>query len=88
METQSPLPVMPAWQARSFWLTLVGSVLTIAATLNFDLLGMIGVESETALVDLIMQAVGLIAFVWAWFERKTPTRQLSLSPKPRHPEGM
>lgn len=73
---KSPLPPMQAWKARSFWAGLTGAVLTTAATLNVDLLGILGMTGDQELVDLIMQFVGVASFYVMWRERKAPTRQL------------
>lgn len=81
MSTPSPLPELPAWQARSFWITIIGAALQIAALLKFDLLGFLHVENSEALTDAVMQIVGAAALLWAWFERKSPKYQLSLSGK-------
>jgi hypothetical protein len=75
----SPLPALPAWQARSFWLALIAVAANVAALADFDLFGFFGVDGQEALADNIMQIVGAVAIIWAWFERKSPTRQLSLS---------
>lgn len=77
----SPLPPLPAWQARSFWLTIVGAVSQVAVLFHFDLLAFFGVAGQEQLVDAIMQIVAVVAMVWAWFERKAPNYQLSLSGK-------
>lgn len=79
----SPLPPLPAWQARSFWLTLTGAALQIAALAHVDVLGFLGVEGQDQLVDVIMQAVAVVAFVWAWFERRQPQKQLSFAALPK-----
>ena len=34
-----------------------------------------------ALTDAVMQIVGAVALLWAWFERKAPSYQLSLTGK-------
>lgn len=77
----SPLPPMPAWRARSFWITLVGAAAALASLFDIDIFAFFGVEGQEQLVDAIMQIVAAVAIVWAWFERKTPQRQLSLSGK-------
>jgi hypothetical protein len=75
------LPELPAWQARSFWVTIVAAALQIATFARFDLLGMFGVEGSEQLVDAIMQIVAAGALFWVWFERKAPNFRLSLSGK-------
>jgi hypothetical protein len=80
-DNTSPLPELPAWQARSFWITLIGAALQIAALLKFDLLAFVNVENSEALTDAVMQIVGAVALLWAWFERKAPNYQLSLTGK-------
>lgn len=77
----SPLPPLPAWQARSFWLTLVGAAAQVAVLTNFDLFGFFGVGGQEQLVDAIMQIVAVVAMIWAWFERKAPSYKLSLTGK-------
>jgi hypothetical protein len=77
----SPLPELPAWQARSFWVTMVGAMLQIAALLHFDLMALFGVDNAEAMTDALMQIVGAVALLWSWFERKSPSYQLSLTGK-------
>lgn len=81
MAENTDLPPLPAWHARSFWITIIGAALQIAALLKFDLLGFLRVENSEALTDAVMQIVGAAALLWAWFERKSPKYQLSLSGK-------
>ena len=85
MSDQSPLPVLPAWQARSFWITLVAAAAQIATLAHFDLFGFFGVDGQEPLVDAIMQIVAAGALIWAWLERKSPSYQLSLSGKKTEP---
>ena len=66
------LPVLPFWQARSFWLTLtalVGSILPI-----------VGIDwpwvNDPQTVDAIMQVVSGVAAVLAWRERVNPSFRL------------
>ena len=73
------LPPLKAWHARSFWQVLAGAVLSIAAASGFDLLGFFGIESETALVDAIMQVVGIVLMVLAWRERRAPHYRLTIT---------
>ena len=81
MAENTDLPPLPAWHARSFWITIIGAALQIAAFLKFDLLGFLNVENSEALTDAVMQIVGAGALLWAWFERKAPNYRLTLSGK-------
>lgn len=71
---QSDLPVMPFWQARSWWMTLLAILAPV--------LSLMGVNwpwvSDPATVDIIMQLVGGASAALAWRERLAPLYQLGL----------
>jgi hypothetical protein len=66
------LPVLPFWQARSFWLTLTALVGSILPLLGIDWPWV----SDPQTVDAIMQVVSGIAAVLAWRERVNPSFRL------------
>jgi hypothetical protein len=68
------LPVLPFWQARSFWLMLLAVLAPIISALGFDWPWV----TNPATVDLIMQAVGAIAAAGAWQARLAPHFRLGL----------
>lgn len=72
--TASDLPVLPFWQARSFW----AAVLAVLA----PILSLIGIDwpavSDPATVDKIMQIVGAIAAAIAWQQRVAPNFRLGI----------
>lgn len=78
MEHESPLPKMPAWQARSFWLTVAAALSSLIVMTGIDIFAFLGASDEQSFTDLVMPIVTLVSTVWAWLERRTPTRQLVL----------
>ena len=72
------LPPLPIWQARSFWVTMVGAISQIAVFARFDLFGFFGVTGSEPLVDGIMQIVAAVGLVWTWLERRAPNYRLTL----------
>lgn len=66
------LPVLPFWQARSFWLTLLAFAAPILTALGIQWPWV----SDPATVDTIMQVVGAVSAVLAWRERLRPNFQL------------
>jgi hypothetical protein len=78
MADTSPLPELPMWQARSFWLTLVAAAAQVAALSGFDLFGFFGAADDQAFTDSIMQIVSAVAVVWAWLERRAPNFKLGV----------
>jgi predicted membrane chloride channel (bestrophin family) len=72
--TSRDLPVLPFWQARSFWAALMAVIAPIAA--------MAGINwpwvSDPATVDRIMQVVGAISAAIAWQQRTAPNFRLGL----------
>lgn len=76
MPDTSPLPTMPAWQARSFWLTLIGAGTALGAAFGLNFLEIAGFESEESMIESVMMVVAGVATVWAWFERRAPNFKL------------
>ena len=66
------LPPLPAWQARSFWLTVMAFVGSVMPLLGIDWPWV----NDPATVDTIMQIVSGVAAVLAWRERVNPHRRL------------
>ena len=64
----APLPVLPFWQARSFWLTLLALLAMILPALGLDWPWV----NNPATVDRIMQMVGAVSAALAWRERLAP----------------
>lgn len=81
MSENTDLPALPMWQARSFWLQIIGAVTAIGAATGFDLLGHLGVPNEGALADHVMQVVSVVAFALSWRERRAPNYRLTLRAK-------
>jgi hypothetical protein len=48
----------------------------IAPVLGIDILDTFGVESQSELVDNLVQIAAAVAVVWAWIERRSPKRRL------------
>lgn len=82
------LPELPAWQARSFWLTLITGAVALANSYGIDLLAFMSAlglgDSPSAVVDNANRGVGaiqtLIPFFtgfWAWLERRAPNFRLT-----------
>jgi hypothetical protein len=74
IKTGSPLPTLPFWMARSFWLTLLALVSMIAPTFGFDWPW----ASDPATVDRIMQLVGAVSAALAWQQRLAPNFRLGI----------
>lgn len=83
------LPAMPAWQARSFWLTLITMLVALTNSFGIDILAVFGEiglgSSPDAVIDNASRGVSavqtLIPFVtgaWAWIERRAPNFRLTL----------
>lgn len=69
------LPVLPFWQARSFWLTLVAVLSPVLSALGLDWPWV----TNPATIDLIMSlVVSPAAAVFAWRERLAPSFRLGL----------
>lgn len=73
--TAQDLPVLPFWQARSFWLALLAVVSAVAPVLGFDLPW----AGDPATVDRIMSVVGAVAAALAWQQRVAPNFRLGLT---------
>lgn len=81
--TDSPLPVLPFWQARSFWLTLLATLSSVLVVLQGifpslapTLAGVLPLVQDPATVEAIMGLVAGVAGVLAWFQRLKPRYQL------------
>lgn len=74
--TDTTLPTLPKWQARSFWLTAVSAASAVALLSGIDLPAVFGVEGQEAIADHIMSVVVLVAPVWSWYERRNPKKAL------------
>lgn len=77
--TDAALAPMPFWQARSFWLTLVTILVTVFGAPATDLIAALGFADVTQAVDWIMATLPVVTALWAWLERRAPTRRLVLS---------
>ncbi len=71
------LDPIPAWQTRSFWLTLLTAAQLLAAQVGWTF-------DAGRIVELIMQALPLVTLALAYRERMNPTRRVTLLP-PRTP---
>ena len=89
LSNNKDLPALPAWQARSFWLTLITMMVALANSFGLDLMAMFGEmglgHSPDAVIDSVNRGVSaiqtLIPFVtgaWAWIERRAPNFRLTL----------
>lgn len=70
--TQSNLPVLPFWQARSFWAALMAVLAPLVALFGIDWPWV----SDPATVDRIMQIVGAVSAAIAWQQRTAPRFRL------------
>ena len=68
------LPVLPFWQARSFWLTLLAVAAPVLSAVGLDWPWV----AHPSTVDLIMQVIGGIAAALAWRERLAPNFRLGV----------
>tara|TARA_R110000868_G_scaffold368852_1_gene631995 strand:- start:18460 stop:19047 length:588 start_codon:yes stop_codon:yes gene_type:complete len=81
------LPVLPIWQARSFWaqLLMLASVALNAA--GIDLMGIFGQvglgDNPDAVIDTglsVWQTISPLIFgFWAWWERRAPNYRLGVT---------
>lgn len=68
------LPVMPFWQARSFWLTLLALAAMVLPAFGVDWPWV----RDPVTVDRIMQGIGAVSTALAWRERLAPNFRLGL----------
>ena len=68
------LPSLPFWQARSWWMTLLAVIAPVLSLLGINWPWV----TDPATVDVIMQAVGGIAALFAWRERLNPSKRLTI----------
>lgn len=76
----STLPVLPFWQARSFWAMSLTVILTLCNAAGVDLLGRLGTD-EAGVLSAIDMTLPVATAFWAWLERRAPRYQLGLSAK-------
>lgn len=76
-------PKLPAWQARSFWLTLFTVLTPLAGAAGLDLPGLLGARSPGAAADTVVQLLPMLTAIWAWSERRRPDFDLDLGPLDR-----
>jgi hypothetical protein len=72
--TASDLPVLPFWQARSFWAAVLAVLAPILSVLGIDW----PAASDPATVDRIMQVIGAVAAALAWQQRVAPNFRLGI----------
>ena len=83
------LPALPAWQARSFWLTLITMAVALANSFGLDLMAVLGdiglgsspdavIDSATRGVSAVQTLIPFITGAWAWVERRAPNFRLTL----------
>lgn len=88
LSNNKTLPELPAWQARSFWLTLVTGGVALANSQGADLLGIfrdMGLgASPDAVVDSAQRSISAVQAlapyvtgIWAYFERRAPNFRLT-----------
>lgn len=76
-------PRLPAWQARSFWLTLFTILTPLAASHGIDLPGLVGVRTTSAAADAVVVLLPVLTGLWAWAERWRPGFDLDFGPLER-----
>ncbi len=83
------LPSMPAWQARSFWLTLITMAVALTNSFGIDLMAIFGelglgtspdavLDSADRGVSAVQTLIPFITGAWAWIERRAPNFRLTL----------
>lgn len=88
LSNNKALPELPAWQARSFWLTLVTGGVALANSQGIDLLSVFALmglgASPDAVVDsaergitAVQTLLPYVTGVWAYFERRAPNFRLT-----------
>ncbi len=74
----SPLPVLPFWQARSFWATLIAALSALGSAFGLD---MGWLTDDPALADKLLAVIAAVAALWAWAERLRPRYKLGVRPE-------
>lgn len=88
LSNNKALPALPAWKARSFWLTIITAGVALANTMGVDLLGILSEmglgSSPNAVIDNASRGVGAVqqlipiaTGIWAWVERRAPNFRLT-----------
>lgn len=75
---ESPLPEMPAWHARSTYLTAYAVGVWIAQRFGLDLepaLRDMGLPAE-AVATALVEVMPYVFLAWAWVERRAPSYKL------------
>lgn len=83
------LPVLPMWQARSFWVQLLLALTVMLNAQGVDLMGALGVlglgstpeaviDTGARTVNAVQQLLPILLAIWAWLERRAPNFRLSL----------
>lgn len=72
------LPPLSPLRTPSFWAVVVSVICGVGSIVGVDVLAAFGLTTETELVNLILQLVGVGAGVWAWIERRAPRYRLVL----------
>lgn len=81
MGPNTELPALPVWQSRAFWLTLLAAGTSLGAAFNFNVLEAIGVASQEAAADKIMDVVAGVSVLLALGQRAAPNYRLTLGGK-------
>lgn len=88
LSNNKDLPALPAWQARSTWLTAITVMVTLANGAGIDLMAVLGEiglgATPDAVADSAVKSVGavqtlipLVTGAWAWAERRAPKFRLT-----------
>jgi hypothetical protein len=72
------LPVLPVWQARSFWLTIIAASTSLGAVFGINPLTAAGFADPGAAADAIMQIVTGVSVILAFGQRMAPNFRLGL----------
>lgn len=78
MGPNTSLPVLPVWQARSFWLTIIAASTALGAVFGVNPLEAAGFADESAAADAIMQIVTAVSVILAFGQRMAPNFRLGL----------
>lgn len=81
MGPNTELPPLPIWQSRAFWLTLIAAATSLGAAFDFNVLAAVGVTTQDALADKIMDVVAGVSVLLALGQRAAPNFRLSLTGK-------
>lgn len=87
LSNNKDLPQLPAWQAKSFWLTNITVLVALANAQGVDLLSILGdmglggtpeavVDTAQRGVSAVQTLVPFVTGVWAWLERRAPNFRL------------